>query len=118
MADDVISENEHLLDRIEGDLVPGAKCFWCYEEDVEFWKEFGDGMRPVNQWPYSGFVVPFPETNGRNTMEVEHVCVVMTDYPIEKENPTTDWITIGQILQTPTLHKFIVINPDVKKSSK
>ena len=98
------------MSRIEGKLIAGSECFWCYEEDVEFWKEFDDGMRPVNQWPYSGFIVPFPETTARHEMEPENVCVVMTDYPIEKENPVTDWLTLAQILDTPTIYKFVVSN--------
>ena len=113
-AEDVIYQNQKLLDRIEGKLTPGSKCFWCYEEDVAFWKEFCDGMRPVSDWPYSGFIIPFPETNGRNEVEAENVCVVMTDYPIEKENPVTDWLTLAQILQTPILHKFVVVQTPLR----
>lgn len=95
--------------KVRGQLLPGAKCSWCYASDAQFWKNEEDYEIPKpEQWPYSGFVVPFPETCGRRQMEVEDVCVVVTDYPIEKENPVTDWVPLLAILAIEDLHEFHV----------
>lgn len=96
------------LKKITGILKPGAKCAWCYKQDVEQWKMIGEKIPYPSKWPYHGFIVPFPNTNGRNTMEPEHVCVVIVDYPIEKENPETDWAVLACLLEATDLHRFYV----------
>lgn len=100
-------------DKVAGRLIPGAKCAWCFEDDIEYWKSERLPYPHPKDWPYHGYIMPFPETNGRSEMEAEHVCVVIVDYPIEKENPVTDWTTLAQILSSPKpkLHRFYVFEP-------
>ena len=97
--------------KIIGKLEPGARCSWCFKDDVAWWKEekMMREMKNPENWPFNGFIIPFPETNGRSTMEIEHVCVVITDYPIEKENPVTDWTTLASLLACDDLHEFRVL---------
>lgn len=104
-------EGERGLAKVKGKLLPGLKCAWCYEDDIKFWK--GEKIkRPYpSQWLYQGFIVPFPETDGRNEMEPHHVMVVITQYPIEKENPVTDWAVLARLLEPPDLHEFYVFQP-------
>ena len=95
--------------KITGKLRPGARVAWCFEEDVEMWKQWKEPMPNPKDWPYHGFLLPFPETDGRcKDMDPEHVCVVVTDYPMEKENPVTDWATLACILESHDLHRFYV----------
>lgn len=89
-----------------GKLEPGAKCAWCYKDDVAMWRQWKESMPHPKDWPYQGFIMPFPETNGRGDMEPEHVCVVITDYPVEKENPVTDWAVLACLLESNDLHRF------------
>jgi hypothetical protein len=96
------------LKKITGPLIPGARVAWCYEDDVEFWKSEELPMRKPENWPYRGFIIPFPETSGRHEMEPEHVCLVITDYPVEKENPVTDWSVLALLFESPDLHKLHV----------
>lgn len=111
-------EVEKQLHKIQGSLMPGARCAWCYEDDVEYWKKYCDGeYRHPKDWPYTGLLVPFPETCGRNEMEAENVLVVVTEYPIEKENPTTDWTTLAKLLEGPGLHRFYVFE-EIKLQSQ
>jgi hypothetical protein len=79
------------LKKITGTLRPGSRVAWCFDEDVALWKSERMPFPHPMQWPYQGLIVPFPETDGRGVMEPENVCLVVTDYPIEKENPVTDW---------------------------
>jgi hypothetical protein len=99
---------EKQQNKITGRLIPGAKCAWCYEDDVKFWKEDEQPYPHPKDWPYQGFIIPFPETNGRGEMEAEHVCVIIVDYPIEKENPVTDWAVLACLLEVQDLHRFYV----------
>lgn len=93
-----------------GELRAGAKCAWCYEEDVDFWKHEREPMPHPMRWPYSGILMPFPDVcDGRGTIELEHVCVCILDYPIEKENPATDWAPLSRVLTSPRLHRFHVM---------
>src|SRR5258706_12437509 len=92
------------LTKITGKLIPGARCAWCFSEDFEFWKSEGLKYERPQDWPYQGFIMPFPETDGRGEMQPEHVCLVITDYPIEKENPVTDWATLENLLKHDNLH--------------
>jgi hypothetical protein len=108
-------EGEAGLKKIEGKLMPGAKCAWCFRDDVEFWKSEKLPYPYPARWPYQGFIMPFPETNGRSEMEEEDVCVVVVDYPIEKENPVTDWTTLARLLTSPELHRFYVFSNIVTK---
>lgn len=107
-------EESKCLEKIHGKLIPGARCFWTFNDDVEFWKSertLGHIINDPTQWNYEGFIIPFPETYGRSEMEPEEVCVVIVDYPIEKENPVTDWVTLAQLLTQEDLYQFHIINP-------
>jgi len=101
-------EGELGLKKLTGRLMPGAKCAWCFEDDLEGWKHSQTSMPHPKDWPYSGFIVPFPDTDGRGEMQPEHVCVVVVDYPIEKENPVTDWAVLACLLEISDLHRFYV----------
>lgn len=109
----VTKDGEAGQNKITGRLIPGASVAWCFNDDVDFWKSGGENYRHPHDWPYRGFIVPFPESNGRGEMEPEHVCLVIVDYPIEKENPVTDWGTLAQLLANPDLHRFYVFEPIV-----
>lgn len=98
------------LKKITGRLIPGAKCAWCYEDDVAFWKSEKQPYPHPKDWPYHGFIVPFPDTDGRHEMDIEHICLVVTDYPIEKENPETDWSVLALLFESPDLHRFYVFS--------
>lgn len=102
------NKGEAGLKKISGSLVPGAKCAWHFEDDALMWKVDGERVPYPSQWPYQGFVIPFPETDGRGVMEPEDVCVVITDYPIEKENPVTDWAVLACLLGIEDLRQFYV----------
>lgn len=99
------------LKKITGRLVPGARCAWCYKDDVELWKRDRIPYPHPKDWPYQGFIMPFPETCGRREMDIEHVCLVVTDYPIEKENPVTDWCVLALLFESDELHRFYVFEP-------
>lgn len=94
--------------RITNRLMPGSACAWCFVDDVAFWKAEGECIPYPAKWPYRGFIIPLPETDGRNEMEAENVCVVAVDYPIEKENPVTDWVPLSRLLTSPGFHRFYV----------
>lgn len=112
VLDFLVSEKaKAALKKISGRLLPGAKCAWCYEDDVAFWKSEGLPYPHPKDWPYHGFIVPFPETDGRHEMDVEHVCLVVTSYPIEKENPMADWSCLVTIFELGELHRFYVFEP-------
>lgn len=96
------------LKKITGRLLPGAKCAWCYKDDVDQWKQMREPMPHPKDWPYQGFIVPFPDTDGRGEMEPEHVCLVIVDYPTEKENPETDWYVLVLLFESINLHRFYV----------
>jgi|SRR5580704_73281 hypothetical protein len=100
------------LKKITGRLLPGAKVAWCYKDDVDQWKHDREPMPHPKDWPHQGFIVPFPDTGGRGEMEPEHVCVVITDYPIEKENPVTDWAVLACMFELSELHEFHVFDTD------
>lgn len=93
-----------------GELRAGAKCAWCYEDDVEFWKSEGIRMPHPKDWHYYGLIVPFPDVcDGRGRFEPEHACVVILGYPVEKENPRVDWAPLTRVLTSPRLHRFHVM---------
>jgi hypothetical protein len=96
------------ISKIVGELRPGARAAWCYDDDIRWDPEIKDHPE---HWPYLGFIIPFPETDGRSVMELEHVCVVVVDYPSEKENPVADWCVLACLLQE-DLHQFHIFqNP-------
>ena len=107
----VSPEGEAGLKKLSGGkLLPGSRCAWCYQDDVDYWRSEKEPMPYPGRWPYQGFIIPFPETDGRGEMDAEHVCVVVTDYPVEKENPVTDWGALAHLLATPSLHRFYVFS--------
>lgn len=104
-------EGEAGQNKITNRLMPGAPCAWCFEDDVKFWKSEGERIPYPGEWPYQGFIIPLPDTNGRSEMEAENVAVVIVDYPIEKENPVTDWMPLARLLTNTDLHRFYVFEP-------
>ena len=96
--------------KISGKLIPGAKCAWCYKDDIDLWKMSREPIPDPKYWPYQGFIMPFPNTDGRGEMEIEHTCLVVVDYPIEKENPETDWSVLAVLFEIPDLYKFVVLS--------
>jgi hypothetical protein len=98
------------LKKITGRLLPGAVCAWCFEEDTTFWRKERIKYPYPKEWPYQGFIIPNPNTDGRREMETENVCLIVTDYPIEKENPKVDWSPLALLLAAPGLHRFYVFS--------
>jgi hypothetical protein len=113
LAEEYEKVDERLTDealvKLHGTLRAGARCVWCYEQDVAQWRLEGPCAPPLEQWPYSGLIVPFPNKDGRGKLEVEDVCLIVLDYPIEKENPEVDWTTLTNCLTSPGLHMFHVL---------
>ena len=93
-----------------GRLEAGARCSWCYADDLKFWCDFEGGKMPhPKDWPYSGIIVPIPDHDGRGELEPEKCMVCVLDYPIEKENPEVDWTPMLRLLTSPGLHRFHVM---------
>ena len=105
------------VSKITGRLMPGARVAWCFDEDVGLWRRDRLPYPHPKDWPYQGFIMPFPETCGRREMEAENVCLVVTDYPIEKENPVTDWCVLAFLFDTPGLHRIYIFS-DVTTAHK
>lgn len=102
-------EGEAGLKRLSGGkLKSGARCAWFFREDVDMWVQ-NKGSQHLKDWFYRGIIVPFPNTDGRSELEPEHCCVVVLEYPIEKENPQTDWATLTSILSLPDLYRFHIM---------
>ena len=100
--------------KISGRIMPGSRCAWCFREDTEFWVQESSHGYPYphpRDWPYQGFIIPKPDSNGRHELQWEDAVVVVTDYPIDKENPTTDWCSLIRILRQPDLARFYVFSP-------
>lgn len=93
-----------------GKLVPGARCAWCYEDDVSAWKEFGGKTPHPKDWYYHGIIVPVPDLEMRGT-EIEHdkCVVVVTEYPVEKCYCETDWTALLTILTNEGIHRLHVM---------
>lgn len=89
-----------------GKLEAGARCAWCYAEDVEL---FGSTLPHPKDWPYHGFLVPVPSHDGRGELEPDRCVVCILDYPVEKENPEVDWTALLSVLTSPRLHRFHVM---------
>lgn len=89
-----------------GRLEAGARCAWCYTDDLEFW---GNPIPHPKDWVYSGIIVPLPDNDGRRELEPDKCIVCILDYPIEKENPEVDWIALLSVLNNPALHRFHVM---------
>ncbi len=93
-----------------GRLEAGARCSWCYADDLKFWCDFEGGKMPhPKDWPYSGIIMPIPDHDGRRELEPDKCVVCVLDYPIEKENPEVDWTPLLTILTSPGLHRFHVM---------
>lgn len=98
------------IKRLSGDkLEAGARCAWCFAEDLEFWGRNSRKIPHPKDWFYSGFLVPVPDKDGRGVLEPDQCIVCVLDYPIEKENPEVDWIALLSLLTTPSLHRFHVM---------
>lgn len=106
------------IKRITGTLRPGSRVAWCFDEDVSLWKSDKIPFPHPKDWPYQGFIMPFPETNGRSAMEPENVCLVAVDYPIEKENPVTDWHVLSCLFGIPGFHRLHVFEPILLQNAK
>jgi len=89
-----------------GKLEAGARCAWCYADDLEHW---GSRIPHPKDWFYSGLIIPLPDTDGRGELEPSDCIVCVLDYPIEKENPEVDWTALLSVLTGPSLHRFHVM---------
>ena len=93
-----------------GRLEAGARCAWCYADDLKVWCELEGGKMPhPKDWPYCGIIVPIPDHDGRGELDPEKCVVCVLSYPIEKENPEVDWTPLLTILTSPGLHRFHVM---------
>jgi len=91
-----------------GKLTAGAKCAWCFEDDIEFWRSEKQAPHPKD-WFYSGFIVPLPDHDGRGVLQPDRCIVCVMDYPIEKENPSVDWVALLSLLTSPGLYRLHVM---------
>jgi hypothetical protein len=89
-----------------GKLEAGARCSWCYADDLKFW---GNPIPHPKDWFYHGLIFPLPDHDGRRTLEPDKCIVCVLDYPIEKENPEVDWTPLLSVLTGPELHRFHVM---------
>jgi hypothetical protein len=89
-----------------GALKAGARCAWCYADDLGFW---GNPIPHPKDWFYSGIIVPLPDRDGRGKLEPDQCIVCVLDYPIEKENPQADWTALLSVLTSPGIHRFHVM---------
>lgn len=89
-----------------GNLEAGARCSWCYADDLAFW---GNPMPHPKDWFYHGLIVPVPDHDGRRTLEPDKCVVCVLEYPMEKENPEVDWTALLSVLTAPGLHRFHVM---------
>lgn len=93
-----------------GRLEAGARCAWCYTDDLKVWCDLEGGRMPhPKDWPYDGIIVPIPDHDGRGELDPEKCVVCVLSYPIEKENPEVDWTPLLTILTSPGLHRFHVM---------
>lgn len=90
-----------------GKLVAGARCAWCYADDLQFW---GNPIPHPKDWFYSGIVVPVPDYEMRGG-EIDHdkCVVVVTGYPVEKVYVECDWTALLSVLTSPGIHRFHVM---------
>jgi hypothetical protein len=90
----------------------GAKCSWCYDDDVQFWKEdnlHGRTIPHPMHWFYGGILIPTPDYELRGEIDYETCVVVVTNYPVEKGYVETDWTPLLTILTTPQIHRFHIM---------
>lgn len=93
-----------------GRLEAGARCSWCYADDLKFWCDFEKGKVPhPKDWPYYGYLMPIPDKDGRGELEPEHCIVCVLSYPVQKENPEVDWVPLLHLLAGPGLHRFHIM---------
>jgi hypothetical protein len=93
-----------------GKLEAGARCSWCFADDLKFWCDFEKGKMPhPKDWFYEGIIMPIPNHDGRRELEPDKCVVCVMDYPIEKENPEVDWVPLLTLLTSPGLHLFHVM---------
>lgn len=100
-----------------GRLLSGARCAWCYDEDVGFWRREREPIPHPKDWPYQGFIMPFPEVDARSEIQPEHACLIITNYPIEKENAKVDWCVLALLFESEDLFRFYVFEPVTVASS-
>lgn len=88
----------------------GEKIGWCYKDDVKFYmenhglntkKDFDSWIKRGNA-PYRGILFTLPDYRFRTD---ENAILCMFDYPIEKDNPTADWISFNRFLEQKDLYK-------------
>ena len=93
---------------IEGlDLKPGYWIEWIYEDDWNFLIEDGLTEQDIksNYMSYRGLICQLPDTE---SFRVEENAVVMvTKYPVEKENAQIDYCSLISLLDNEDL-KFII----------
>jgi hypothetical protein len=93
----------------------GQKIGWLYKEDYIWYnKEFKYEIKKckgfdnwiLNNIPYQGVLFTLPDFR----FSIEETAVVcIYDYPIEKENPTCDWISLNRLLSFEDLYKVYKI---------
>jgi len=77
-----------------------------YKEDIKEYKDFDEWLTRGRGLQFKGILFTLPD----EIFDIyENAVVCIYDYPIEKENPTCDWVSLVRLLSSKDLYKVFIL---------